>query len=111
MPGFVVYYLNMPLPESTVVELSTRTAFLNIDQSLQFRIFWSQSKALFMIRCMLSAGSGSEMFGALKVTICVNFFELSVHTMSNFLHISACQLTMPGSLFAKRNHSKIFCSC
>jgi hypothetical protein len=60
--------------QSTVVELSTRTAFLNIDQSLQFRIFWFQSKALFMIRCMLSAGSGSKTFGAMKVTICVNFF-------------------------------------
>ena len=95
----------------TMVELSTRMAFLNIDQSLQFRIFWSQSKALFMIRCMLSAGSGSKMFGALKVTICVNFFELSVHKMSNFLRISACQWTMPSGLFAKKSHTKIFCSC
>ena len=97
--------------QCTVVELSTRTAFLNIDQSLQFRIFWSQSKALFMIRCMLSAGSGSKTFGALKVTICVNFFELSVHKMSNFLRISAFQWTMPSGLFAKKNHSKLFCSC
>ena len=96
---------------STVVELSTRTAFLNIDQSLQFRICWSQSNALFMIRCMLSAGSGSKMFGALKVTICVNFFELSVHKISNFLRISACQWTMPSGLFAKKNHPKFFCSC
>ena len=91
----------------TMVELSTRMAFLNIDQSLQFRIFWSQS----MIRCMLSAGSGSKMFGALKVTICVNFFELSVHKMSNFLRISACQWTIPSGLFATKNHSKFFCSC
>jgi hypothetical protein len=95
----------------TVVDLSTRMAFLNIDQSLQFRNFWSQSKTLFMIRCMLSAGSGSKTFGALKVTICVNFFELSVHKICNFLRISACQWTMPNGLFAKKNHTKIFCSC
>ena len=94
-----------------MVELSTRTAFLNIDQSLQFRIFWSQSKALFMIRCMLSAGSGSKTFGAIKVTICVNFFELSVHKMSNFLRISAFQWTMPSGLFAKKSHKKNFSSC
>ena len=95
----------------TVVELSTRTGFLNIDQSLQSRNFLSQSKALPMIRCMLSAGSWSKTFGALKVTICVNFFELSVHKMSNFLRISACQWTIPSGLFAKKNHSKFFCSC
>jgi hypothetical protein len=59
-----------PLPE---IKLLTRTAFLNIDQSLQFRNFWSQSKALFMIRGMLSAASGFKKFGALKVTICVHF--------------------------------------
>ncbi len=76
--------------QCTVVDLSTRTAFLNIDQSLQFRTFWSQSKALFMIRCMLNAGSNSNTFGALKVTICVKIFELSVHKMSNFLRISLC---------------------
>ena len=97
--------------DCTVVELSTRTAFLNIDQSLQFRNFWSQSKALFMIRCILSAGSGFKMFGALKVTICVNFFELSVHKRSNFLRISACQWTMPSGLFAKKSHPEFFCSC
>ena len=97
--------------QCTVVELSTRTAFLNIDQSLQFGIFWSQSKALFMIRCMWSAGSGSKTFAALKVTICVNFFELSIHKMSNFLRISACQWTKPSGLFAKKNHTKSFCSC
>ena len=73
-----------------MVELSTRTAFLNIDKSLQFRNFWSQSKALFMVRCILSVGSGSNTFGALKVTIYVKFFELSVYKMSNFLRISAC---------------------
>ena len=40
-----------------------------------------------MIRCMSSVGSGSETFGALKGTIYVKFFELSVHKMSNFLRI------------------------
>ena len=94
-----------------MVELSTRMAFLNIDQSLQFRIFWSQSKVLFMIRCKLTAGSGSKTFGAIKVTICVIFFVLSVHKMSNFLRISAFQWTMPSGLFAKKNHPKFFCSC
>ena len=53
----------------TVVELSTRPNPLIISESLQYRSFWSQSKALFMIRCMLSVESGSKMFGALKVTI------------------------------------------
>ena len=52
--------LGSPGKDCTVVDLSTRTAFLNICQSLQFRSFWSQRKALFMIRCMLSAGSGSK---------------------------------------------------
>ena len=97
--------------ECTVVELSTRTAFLNIDKSLQFRNFWSQSKAFFMIRCMLSDGSGFKTFGALKVTICVNFLEHSVYKICNFLRISACQWTMPSGLFAKKSHTKIFCSC
>ena len=97
--------------QSTVVGLSTTPDPLIISKSLQFRIFWSQSKALFMIRCMSSVGSGSETFGALKVTIYVKFFELSVHKMSNFLRISACEWTMPNDFFAKKNHSKIFCSC
>ena len=95
----------------TLVGLSTRPTPLIISKSLQFRTFWSQSKALFMIRCMLSAGSGSKTFGALKVTICVHFFELSVHKMSNFLRISAFQWTMPSGLFAKKSLSKIFSSC
>jgi hypothetical protein len=59
-----------------------------------------------MIRCMLSVGSGSKKFGALKVTIFVKFFELSLHKMSNFLRISACIWTIPSGLFAKKNHSK-----
>ena len=90
--------------EPTLVGLSTRPAPLIISKCLQFWILWSQSKALFMIRCMSSVGSGSETFGALKVTIYVKFFELSVHKMSNFLRISACQWTMPSGLFAKKNH-------
>ena len=60
-----------------------------------------------MIRCMSSVGSGSETFGALKVTIYVKFFELSVHKMSNFLRISACQWTIPSGLFAKKSHPKL----
>ena len=55
--------------DCTLVGLSTRPAPLIISKSLQFRTFCSQSKALFMIRCMLSVGSGSKMFGALKVAI------------------------------------------
>ena len=75
--------------ELTVVGLSTRPAPLIISKSLQFRTFWSQSKAFFMIRCMLSVGSGSKTFGALKVTILLQIFELSVHKISNLLRISA----------------------
>ena len=77
--------------QHTLVGLSTRPAPLIISKSLQFWILWSQSKALFIIRCMLSVGRGSKTSGALKVTIHVKFFELSVHKMSNFLRISACQ--------------------
>ena len=64
-----------------------------------------------MIRCMSSVGSGSETFGALKVTIYVKFFELK---MSNFLRISACQWTIPSGLFAKKitqNFSVVVSSC
>ena len=93
------------IEECTVVDLSTRTAFLNIDQSLQFWTFWSQSKALFMIRCMFSAGSGSKMLGALKVIICVKCFELSVQlnkceTGPYFLQNFQC-MTMFISVFCK----------
>ena len=95
----------------TLVGLSTRPSPLIISKYLQFRNFWSQSKALFMVRCILSVGSGSNTFGALKVTIYVKFFELSVHKMSNFLRISACQWTMPSGLFAKKSHPNFFCSC
>ena len=105
------YFKQQCTMQCTVVELSTRTAFLNIDKSLQFRNFWSQSKAFFMIRCMLSDGSGFKTFGALKVTICINFLEHSVYKICNFLRISACQWTMPSGLFAKKSQTKIFCSC
>ena len=94
-----------------MVELNTRPNPLIISKFLQFRTFWSQTKALFMIRCMLSVESGSNMFGTLKVTIYIKFFELSVHKMSTFLRISACQWTMSSGLFAKKNHPKFFCSC
>ena len=97
--------------ECTLVGLSTRPAPLIISKSLQFRTFCSQNKALFIIRCMLSVGSGSKAFGTLKVTIYVKFFELSVHKMSTFLRISACQWIMPSGLFAKKSHTEIFCSC
>ena len=97
--------------QCTLVGLSTRPAPLIISKSLQFRTFWSQSKTLFMLRCMLSVGSGSKTFGALKVTIYVNFFKLSVHKMNTFLCISVCQWTMPIGLFAKKSHPKFFCSC
>ena len=56
-----------------------------------------------MIRCMLSVGSGSNSFGALKVTIYVKFFKLSVHKMSTFLRISACQWTIPSDFLAKKS--------
>ena len=103
-----IYTYNKYTSECTVVGLSTRPAPLIISKCLQFWILWSQSKALFMIRCMSSVGSGSETFGALKVTIYVKFFELSVHKMSNFLRISACQWTIPSGLFAKKKSLKIF---
>ena len=70
----------LTLLDSTVVGLSTTPTSLIISKSLQFRTFWSQSKAFFMNRCMLSVGSGSEMFGALKVTIlCQNFKTFSTY--------------------------------
>ena len=64
----------LSIPHPTVVGLSTRPAPLIISKSLQFRNFWSQIKALFMIRCMLSVGSGFKTFGALKVTILCQIF-------------------------------------
>ena len=60
---------------------------------------------------MLSDESGFKTFGSLKVTICVNFLEHSVHKISNFLRISACEWTMPNDFFAKKNHPKSFCNC
>ena len=46
--------------DCTVVGLSTRPNPLIISKYLQFRTFWSQSKALYMIRCILSVVSGSK---------------------------------------------------
>ena len=51
------------LLQCTVVGLSTRSTPLIISKSLQFRTFWSLTKALFMIRCMLSVGSGYKTLG------------------------------------------------
>ena len=87
----------------TVVGLGTRPNPLIISKYLQFRTFWSQSKALFVIRCMSNVGSGSKMIGALKVTIVCQIFELSVHKMSNFLRISACEWTMPNDFLLKKS--------
>ena len=104
-------FYRFAIQQCTVVGLSTRPNPLIISKSLQFWILWSQSIVLFMIRCMLSLGSGSKTFGALKVTIYVKFFELSVLKMSNFQRNSACQWTISSGLFAKKNHKKFFCSC
>ena len=74
--------INLPLCatcQCTLDGLSTRPNPLIISKYLQFRTFWSQSKALFMIRCMSKVGSGSKMLCALKVTILCQIFELSVH--------------------------------
>ena len=69
--------LNKNKEACTVVGLSTRPTPLIISKFLQFRTFWSQSKALFMIRCMLSVGIGFKTFGALKVTILCQMFWTS----------------------------------
>jgi hypothetical protein len=60
---------------------------------------------------MLSFGAGPKTFEALKGQCWVKIFELSVHKMCNFRHISACQWTMPGDFSAKKNQTKNFCSC
>ena len=69
--GIKMYY---QVAKRTVVGLSARPAPLIILNSLQFMTFWSQSKALFMMRCMLSVGSEFKMFGTLKVTILCQIF-------------------------------------
>ena len=70
----VLSFMRTPGSHCTLVGLSTRPAPLIISKSLQFRTFCSQSNALFVIRCILSVGSGSKMFGALKVTISCQIF-------------------------------------
>ena len=59
---FAVFF-HKTFMDCTVVGLSTTPDPLIISKSLQFRIFWSQSKALFVIRCMLSVGSGCKSLG------------------------------------------------
>ena len=97
--------------DCTVVELSTRPNPLIISKFLQFRTFWSQSKALFMIRCVLTIGSWFKTFRVQKWPYWVQNFEVLLHKITNFRDISGCQWTMPSGLFAKKNHPKFFCSC
>ena len=97
--------------QCTLVGLSTRPNPLIISKYLQFRTFWSQSKALFMIRCMLSVKSWFKTVRVQKWPYWVQIFEFLLHKITNFRHISACQWTLPSCLFAKKNHTKIFCSC
>ena len=90
----------------TVVGLSTRPSPLIISEFLQFRNFWSQSRAFFMIRCTLTIGSWLKTFRVQKWPYWVQNFEFLLHKITNFRHISACQWTMPSGLFAKKNHTK-----
>jgi hypothetical protein len=62
----------------TVVGLSNRPDPLMFYKYLYFRTFWSQSKALFMIRCMLSVGSGFKTFWAQKWPFWVQNFEVLI---------------------------------
>ena len=97
--------------DSTVVSLSTRPVPLIISKTLQFRTFWPQRKLFFMIRYMLSVGSWSKTFGALKWQFYVNFlnFQYIKSTIFYiFLHNNGqCQVTF----FLKIYHSKFSCSC
>ena len=95
----------------TVVDLSTRPSPLIIYKSLWFRPFWTQSKTLLMIRCMFDLGSGFKTFWVQKWPFWVQNFEVSLHKITNFRGISGCQWTMPSGLFAKKIHTKVFCSC
>ena len=52
--------------ECTVVKLNTRPNPLIISKFLQFRTFWSQTKALFIIRCTLSVESWFKTFRVQK---------------------------------------------
>ena len=61
----VKVFLSLPNTQCAV-GLSTRPDPLIISKSFQFRTFWSQSKALFLIRCMISFGSGLKIFGIFR---------------------------------------------
>ena len=104
-------FYRFAIQQCTVVGLSTRPNPLIISKSLQFRTFWSQSKALFMIICMLSVESGFKTFRVQKWPFWVKHFEVLLHKITNFRDISGCQWTMSSGLFAKKNHTKFFCSC
>ena len=84
---------------------------LIISKFLQFRTFWSQTKALFIIRCTLSVESWFKTFRVQKWPYWVQNFEFLLHKITNFRGISGWQWTMPNGWFAKKNHSKFFCSC
>ena len=124
----VIYFIKQALPpnksarsvlhsplvqtlECTVVELNTRPNPLIISKFLQFRTFWSQTKALFIIRCTLSVESWFKTFRVQKWPYWVQNFEFLLHKITNFRGISGCQWTMPSGLFAKKSHTKLFCSC
>ena len=95
----------------TVVELNTRPNPLIISKFLQFRTFWLQTKALFIIRCTLSVESWFKTFRVQKWPYWVQNFEFLLHKITNFWGISGCQWTMSSGLFAKKSHTKLFCSC
>ena len=90
----------------TVVELSTRPNPLIISKFLQFRTFWSQTKALFIIRCTLSVESWFKTFRVQKWPYWVQNFEFLLHKITNFRGISGCQWTMPYGLFDKKSGKK-----
>ena len=73
-----------------VVELNTRPNPLIISKFLQFRTFWSQTKALFIIRCTLSVESWFKTFRVQKWPYWVQNFEFLLHKITNFQGISGC---------------------
>ena len=94
---FVFFVFMRPLGtlEPTVVGLSTRPSPLIISKFLQFRTFWSQSRAFFMIRCTLTIGSWLKTFRVQKWPYWVQNFEFLLHKITNFRGISGWQWTMP----------------
>jgi hypothetical protein len=58
----------------TVVGLSTDPAPLIISNFFKFRVLWSLSKSMIIIKCMLSVWNWSKMFSALKVAFLGQFF-------------------------------------